>query len=268
MYRVLLLALAVAACGHDQPPKSPPPASQQTQAAPTPAAAADDLAAEREEYLADTVAFTGLTRDQVLDKSTTHNTGMRDEWLAWEKAGPMTDARIKEFYKQTGNYIFDLGGWHLWDVEKHKSDVELVNNMLDKKPKNILDFGGGAGFNSLPLARAGLDVTLADLDGKTLAYAMFRAKRHDIRLKFWKSDVEPAPPDAKYDVIVLFDVLEHLPKAELHAIVDKLVRLKHPGTTVLIHAPFGRTSTHPMHLDETDDTKQQIHRLETELPQE
>jgi 2-polyprenyl-3-methyl-5-hydroxy-6-metoxy-1,4-benzoquinol methylase len=109
-------------------------------------------------------------------------------------------------------------------------------------------------------------VTLADLDSYTLRYAAFRAERGGVKLKIWKSDVEPMPPDAKYDVILCLDVLEHLPEAELRATVDKLVKLKRPQTLIIIHAPFGKTATHPMHLDESAETRRQIERLKNELP--
>ncbi len=266
MKRAVLVCLISLGC-HDPQPAAPA-ANKTVVAAPAAEGSAVDpaLAAEREAFIADAMAFTGLTREQVYDKTVVHQVGMREEWSAWEAKGPMTDARIKEFYKQTINYIFDLGGWHLWNDDKHASDLALVDQMKASKPKNILDFGGGVGFNSLLLAQAGFDVTLADLDSKTLAFAMYRADKKGVKLKIWKSDVEPMPPDKTYDVILCMDVLEHLPKAELHAIVDKLVALKTPKTQVIIHAPFGRTAMHPMHLDETEDTKQQIERLKTELP--
>ncbi len=268
MQRVALAFVAISLGCHDPQPAAPV-TNKTVTATPTfepPAATDPSLVAEREAFVTDAMAFTGLTHDQVIDKVTVHNDGMKVEWSAWEAKGPMTDARIKEFYKQTQNYIWDLGSWHLWDASKHESDVALVEQMKAAKVHTILDFGGGVGFNSLMLAQAGFDVTLADLDSQTLRFAQFRAERKGVKLKFWKSDVEPMPPDKKYDAILCMDVLEHLPKAELHATVDKLVALKTKDTQIIIHAPFGRTATHPMHLDETEDTKQQIERLKTELP--
>lgn len=227
------------------------------------------LEKEREAFITDAMAFTHLTREQVIYKSTPpHNTGLKEEWTAWEQKGPMTPERIKEFYKTTSMYVFDLGSWHLWDPSKFESDMALVEDLKKRGVKSVLDFGGGVGFNSFPLARAGFDVTLADLDSVTLKFAQFRAEKQGLKLKFWKSDVEPMPPDAKYDAILCLDVLEHLPKDELHTIVDKLVKLKKPTTLVIIHAPFGRTSIHPMHLDLTEDTKQQVARLQNDLPQD
>jgi 2-polyprenyl-3-methyl-5-hydroxy-6-metoxy-1,4-benzoquinol methylase len=224
------------------------------------------LQKEREDFLADTTEFTHKTRDQVMAEINGGHS-MRDDWANWEKQGPMTDARIKQFYKETSNYIYDLGAWHLWDPGKYQSDLQLVDVLKQKGVKTVLDFGGGVAFNSIPMARAGLDVTLADLDSTTLKFAQYRAEHHaNVKLKFWKSDVEPAPPLPKYDAILCLDVLEHLPKQELHDVVDKLVKLKTPTTVVIIHAPFGKTATHPMHLDLTEDTKAQVARLQNELP--
>src|SRR5262249_55971078 len=105
-----------------------------------------------------------------------------------------------------------------------------------------------------------------DLDGTSLEFAAFRAKRHGIALKLWKSDVAPAPPDEKYDVILAMDVLEHLPKDVLRSVVDKLIARKHAKTEIIMDAPFGRTAVHPMHMDADAETHRQVHRLRTELP--
>jgi 2-polyprenyl-3-methyl-5-hydroxy-6-metoxy-1,4-benzoquinol methylase len=221
----------------------------------------------QDEYVDDVAAFTHATKEQVREKMKKGAVPLKEEWESWERQGPMTPERIKTFYKQTTNYIYELGQWHLWLADKRASDLALVEGMRTKyKPKNILDFGGGVGLNALALARAGFDVTLADLDSATLRFGAFRAERHGVPLKLWKSDVELAPPDKKYDVILALDVLEHLPKDELHAVVDKLIQLKHASTTIILSAPFGRTAEHPMHLDADEDTRQQIQRLQTELP--
>jgi 2-polyprenyl-3-methyl-5-hydroxy-6-metoxy-1,4-benzoquinol methylase len=212
------------------------------------------------------MAFTSTTRAQVRARMKQGAEPLSAEWKAWEREGPMTDDRIEAFYKQTTNYIYELAEWHLFVPDKRESDLALIADMRAKRPNNILDFGGGVGLLAIPLARAGFDVTLADLESTTLRFALFHAERRGVKLKVWKSDLEPAPPDAKYDVILCMDVLEHLPKQVLHDVVDKLIKLKHAKTEVLISAPFGRTSVHPMHMDLSDDTKRQVQRLLTELP--
>ncbi|MDB4958482.1 MAG: mycofactocin system glycosyltransferase [Myxococcales bacterium] len=264
--RVTLIVLTLLSCNdHAQPAAEHAPSIRITVADKPPPVDAK-LQAERDEYVAAAMAFTTSSHDDVLAKI--HGAPMKEEWSAWEKTGPMTDARTKQFYKQTKNYIYDLGSWHLWTADKRESDLALVDDMRAAKPKNILDFGGGVGFNSLMLAQAGFDVTLADLDSATLQFASLRADRQHVTLKFWKSDVDAMPPDKKYDVILCLDVLEHLPEGELREIVDKLIKLKHPTTKVIIHAPFGRTDVHPMHLEATGETLRQVERLKTELPKE
>jgi 2-polyprenyl-3-methyl-5-hydroxy-6-metoxy-1,4-benzoquinol methylase len=256
-------------------PRTTTPAAQVSPAAPTPAQPSGDqpaarpdpdLARDQDEYVQDVMAFAHSTHDQVRERMKRGSAPLKDEWNSWEKQGAMTPERITAFYKQTSNYIYELAEWHLFVPSKRESDLALFDDMRAKRPKNILDFGGGVGLLAIPLARAGLDVTLADLDSTTLKFAVFRAERHNVHLKIWKSDVEPAPPDAKYDVIMCMDVLEHLPKDILYDVVDKLVKLKHAGTEIIISAPFGRTAVHPMHMDLSDDTKRQIERLRTALP--
>lgn len=254
--------LFAAACSRD--PAPPEPKTSGNGAAET----TETLDRDQSEYVADVMAFTKTTRQQVRDRMKKGSEPLKEEWLAWEKQGPMTEDRIAQFYKQTTNYIYELGEWHLFVPSKRESDLQLVADMKQKQPKNILDFGGGVGLMAIPLARAGFDVTLADLDGTSLDFAKFRADRHGDKLKIWKSDVEPMPPDRKYDVILALDVLEHLPKETLHQIVDKLVKLKHAKTEIIISAPFGRTAVHPMHIDLTDDTKAQVERLKTEVPKD
>jgi len=225
-----------------------------------------ELKAAQEEYVGDIMEFTKQTHDAVRERMKKGSVPLKEEWEAWEKQGPMTDERGKAFYKQTTNYMYELGEWHLFVDNKRESDVQLVKEVVAMKPKNVLDFGGGVGLNSLMLARAGLDVTLADLESTSLKFAKFRAERHKQTLKLWQTDIEAMPPDATYDVILCLDVLEHLPSAILEDTVNKLVKLKHPGTKVIMSAPFGRTSVHPMHIDADDHTKQQVNRLMNELP--
>jgi 2-polyprenyl-3-methyl-5-hydroxy-6-metoxy-1,4-benzoquinol methylase len=262
----LLVLVGVLGCGSDK--KSEPAAQPAPAPVARPAAPRDDpgLAREQDDYVADVMAFTHTTRDQVRARMQQGSNPLKDEWNTWERQGAMTPARITAFYKQTTNYIYELAEWHLFVASKRESDLALFEDLRVKRPRNILDFGGGTGLLAIPLARAGHDVTLADLDSTTLDFAIARAERRGVKLKIWKSDVEPAPPDAKYDVILCMDVLEHLPTDILHDVVDKLVKLKHAKTEILISAPFGRTAVHPMHLDLSDDTKQQIERLRTALP--
>jgi 2-polyprenyl-3-methyl-5-hydroxy-6-metoxy-1,4-benzoquinol methylase len=267
--RIFAACLLISACSREPSPakEAAPPPVPPVEAAVAPAADSQ-LEKDQNEYVEDIMAFTKTSHDAVRERMKKGSEPLKEEWLTWEKQGAMTEARIAQFYKQTANYIYELGEWHLFVPNKRESDMQLVVDMQKKQPKNILDFGGGVGLMAFPLARAGFDVTIADLDGTSLDFAKFRAEKRGVKMKFWKSDVEPMPPDGKYDVILALDVLEHLPKETLHAIVDKLVKLKHAKTEIIISAPFGRTAVHPMHIDLTEDTKAQVERLKTEVPKD
>ena len=268
---VPLLSVVALSCGCKTKPQANAAATTGATVAPGAAVTAAAITATpldsgQEEYVQDIMAFTNTSHDAERTRMQQGSTPLKQEWESWEKQGPMPPARMTEFYKQTTNYMYELGEWHLFVPGKRDSDTALVEQMRELKPKNILDFGGGVGLMALPLARAGFDVTLADLDGTSLNFAIARAQRHDIKLKIWKSDVEAMPPDQTYDVILALDVLEHLPPEILKTTVDKLVKLKTSNTRVILSAPFGRTAVHPMHLDADEQTQAQVQRLTTELP--
>lgn len=221
----------------------------------------------QDEYVADAAAFTNNTADDVralLDKGAA---ALTDEWAIWEHRGAMTPARIKEFYKHTSSPIFELGAWHLWRAEQRAADRALVDDLRARdKSKTVLDVGDGTGLTAIALARAGLDVTLADLDSNALRFGVFRAERHAVPLRSWRLDFDPAPPAPTYDVIVVRDLLEQFPRDELDAMIDKLIQRKHAATEVIISAPAGAPPPHLLRLDGDDHVKQLIRRLQTELP--
>ena len=71
-----------------------------------------------------------------------------------------------------------------------------------------LDVAGGAGRNSLWLARRGLTVTLADVSDVALSLALDAAREEGLPLRTIEVDLEAAPlPDGPWDVIVCTDFL-------------------------------------------------------------
>ncbi len=62
-------------------------------------------------------------------------------------------------------------------------------------------------------------------------------------------------------MIMLFDVLEHIPDAEFESFIRKLLKVKHDKTVVLLSHSFGETAVHPMHLKATKKKKQLMEEL-------
>jgi Methyltransferase domain len=263
-----LAAGAVFAYTARRPAKQHAHADHAQPAARSPALADPGLEQDREEYLGAVEAFTGEKREDILAKMKRGSQLMKDEWTAWEKQGPMTPERTTAFYKQTVNYIYDLGQWHLYDTAfKRPRDLALVQSAKQLGfVHTILDFGCGVGFNSVLLAKAGFKVTLADVDGKSLDLAVLRMKRLGLPYEVWKTDVEPMPPEKTYDLIVALDVLEHLPLDVLRSLVPKLISLKTERTKLAMKATFGLYDNYPMHEAETKEADELIRRLCTEVP--
>jgi 2-polyprenyl-3-methyl-5-hydroxy-6-metoxy-1,4-benzoquinol methylase len=204
-----------------------------------------DAKQDREAVIGDIVEFTGLSEEEVEMRVMVGDRWIRDEWN--EKKPKTKEDRLR-FYKETTNYVWDLFLWHT--TKRRGFDLMLVKELKNVvKPKNILDVGCGVGINGFLLAKEGFSVTLADLDSKSLDFAVWRMKKHGLSFKVWKMDVESSPCD-KFDCILLFDVVEHLSIEEFRELVDRLLPLKADGCRVFVQANFGsQDGVHPFHFD-------------------
>ena len=202
-----------------------------------------DLKKDREEYMIDVLEYTQKSFDDVYRDLYRGELLMRDEW---NEKNPQTPEEINKFYKETKNYVFDLGNWHFGSHRRF--DVKLLAYCSESRPERVLDFGAGIGQNAYMLAREGIEVVVADVDSYTLDFAEWRFNKHRIPAMFWRVGKEPAPK-AKFDMILCFDVLEHMPLEEAKKTVELLGSLKAPRAKVLLTAPFGKTSLNPMHFN-------------------
>lgn len=165
----------------------------------------------------------------------------------------------KDFYKTSKRYIFDLTWWHVY--QKYKFDVDLVKSIKDDHPnaKKILDFGSGCGQNAIILAEAGYDVTMADYNGYTFDFAKFRSKKRGLNIKC--CDIEK-PIDDKFDIILAFNVLEHVPDKEFEKTVYLLKDLKQNGGKILTTISFGtQRGLYPMRYETSPEKVKMIETL-------
>ena len=88
--------------------------------------------------------------------------------------------------------------------------VEKQINVLSDK--EILDFGGGTGLLSLPLAEQAKSVTLVDISEKMLEQARLKAEQQDIKnIQFLEQNLLAKPLEQEFDLIVVCRVLHHMP---------------------------------------------------------
>lgn len=107
-----------------------------------------------------------------------------------------------------------------FDSPKNIFLAELICQGLEQQVeslsrKEILDFGGGTGLISVPLAKKAESVTLVDISEKMLEQARLKAKRKDIgNIRFLKEDLLENPLGQEFDLIIVSRVLHHMPDLE------------------------------------------------------
>ena len=86
-------------------------------------------------------------------------------------------------------------------------DQLAQNNM---KNPNILDLGCGGGLISESMSRLGCKVTGIDFVKKNIEVAKLHAKKKKLNINYIHADIEKYITNKKYDVIIMFEILEHL----------------------------------------------------------
>ena len=94
---------------------------------------------------------------------------------------------------------------------------QAVEKQLDAPlDKEILDFGGGTGLLTLPLAKQAKSVTLVDISEKMLEQARLKAEQQDIKnIQFLEQDLLEKPLKQEFDLIVVCRVLHHMPDVDV-----------------------------------------------------
>ena len=133
-----------------------------------------------------------------------------------------------------------------FDSPKNIFLANLVCQAVEKRvdvlsDKEILDFGGGTGLLSLPLAKQAQSLTLVDISEKMLEQARLKAERQEIKnIQFLEQDLLKNPLEQEFDLIVVCRVLHHMP--DLDAALSLFHQhLKEDGQ--LLIADFTKTET-------------------------
>ncbi|WP_086853892.1 methyltransferase domain-containing protein [Amycolatopsis kentuckyensis] len=103
---------------------------------------------------------------------------------------------------------------------------------LPAPPASVLDVGGGAGHQSLPLARAGYDITLLDSSAAMLDRARQRLQDRATLVQADGAAAEEAVGGRRFDAVLCHGVLGYLDNPE--PVLDQLCRCVAPGGLVSI----------------------------------
>jgi SAM-dependent methyltransferase len=166
----------------------------------------------------------------------------------WRKAHPKTAEEMRRFYQKTELYIWELSKWHA--SKSYNEYKDKVARAIELFPATthprVLDYGAGIATASLEFAKAGYQVTIADVPGRTQAFAKHRFQRRELNCSVIEVTEDLPNLSDRYDVVISFDVLEHVPDAE--KVMKRLVRTLRVGGAALIVAAFNDHGEHPQHL--------------------
>ena len=92
---------------------------------------------------------------------------------------------------------------------------EVEKQIVDFSDKCILDFGGGTGLVSLPLATQSKSVMLVDISDKMLEQAHLKVKKQAINnVHLLRQDLLSTPLNQLFDIILVSRVLHHMSNIE------------------------------------------------------
>lgn len=134
---------------------------------------------------------------------------------------------------------------------------EVEKQIVDFSDKRILDFGGGTGLVTLPLAAQSKSVMLVDISDKMLDQARLKVEKQAIdNVYLLQQDLLTNPLDQLFDIIVVSRVLHHMPNIEKTLAMFKN-HLVEDGQ--LFIADFVKTDVnhHGFHLDELEENLSQ-----------
>jgi len=91
--------------------------------------------------------------------------------------------------------------------------INYIQDVLSKKQLNnikILDLGCGGGLVSEGLSKLGANVTGIDFVKENIEAAKIHSHKSNLKINYKIQDFEKEEVSSKFDVIIIFEVLEHL----------------------------------------------------------
>ena len=144
-------------------------------------------------------------------------------------------------------------------------DVDLLNEHMARyafavrlaRGKRVLDAGCGAGYGSAEMARVADQVTGIDVAADAVEYA--RANYVADNLEFEQASVTELPyADGRFDLVVAFEVIEHL--EDWRGFLNEARRVMAPSGQLIVSTPNrlyytesrGQQGANPFHVHEFD----------------
>ena len=133
---------------------------------------------------------------------------------------------------------------HLYRVKRFgKERFEYLRNIVRKKKINLLDVGCSTGFFIEYAQLKGWKCEGLELNPSAVAFGIKR------KLNIIQKTLEEFKPSKKYDIVTMFDVLEHLPNPSKE--INKVKKILKKKGLVYVYVPNWESATR-MLLGEKD----------------
>ncbi len=151
--------------------------------------------------------------------------------------------KLKKTYKNTFKEIVDVNSKKFWDKNLSnagflikqdgmtKDRIKTIFNIIPKNAYKILDIGIGLGYiEELLTSRKGFSLYGNDISERAIKNAKKKFEG-EFKLESWES---MSFPKSKFDVVLLLEVLEHIPPSKTFQLLSKIKKyLGENGTFVL-----------------------------------
>ena len=218
---------------------------------------------DREEIISLLAELDDITEDEVLDRFKNRFELRAKEWEKVDRDNPK---EVEDYYINNNYEIYDHFHWHLNSRRQFdKQVVEAVKRNYPDKSTEILDYGCSGGQVAYMLAKEGYIVTTLEPNKKCNDFISLRFRKAlDGKMLKIKRLTYPLSPQIKnkYDLILCFDVLEHIPDEKFEGVINQIKGLKKSGGQMMSTISFGAQDVHPMHFDLTPEKKDLLTELQ------
>jgi len=142
---------------------------------------------------------------------------------------------VTEFYATTDYYLYECTYWEA-QADKQQEFRKLRLACCRLGLKRLLDFGGGTGGASLYFHKQGMACDYLDVPGRTFDFARRRFEKRNIPVRVFSALDAEALPQAAYDGVMAYDVLEHL--FDVPAALRKIAAALRSGGIFFVKSTF------------------------------
>jgi 2-polyprenyl-3-methyl-5-hydroxy-6-metoxy-1,4-benzoquinol methylase len=207
----------------------------------------------------DLMEFEGKSREEILSNFLHRHELRKEEMKKYDMNDPK---QVWDYYVNNQYEIYDHLEWHF--KGRRSFDKKLLAQIKSEYPNRateVLDFGSNAGQMAYMLAKEKYIVTVAEPNKKANDFMSFRFRKHKLKVKFLPMPIHKDFKN-KFDIIMCFDVLEHIHDEEFDKTIDLLKRLKKPDGKIFATVSFGAENIHPGHFKGSDEKNKKIMELE------